>query len=261
MEPSELMPTRGWQVPLAAALAEFARADPRVVEVGVHGSTAGHPDGLDQWSDLDMLITALDTQALAEDLAGHIAARHAPIFASHRSDGADRHTLRLVLTDLRRIDITVVPTTSPQPRPADTARPDLNQALGAIVEEFYFDAVVAAVKAARSDVLIGSHLTLALARHVLVAAMILRDHDERTTHHRYGGTRHDAWAARLALAAVPHDRDSITAAIRHYTTVLGDLLAERGVPRVEPGPLWRLLDTVDAAPRIERREPAERHGV
>ena len=206
------MPARRWQVPLAVALAEFAKADPRVVGVGVHGSTAGQLDGLDQWSDLDLLITALDTRSVAEDLAGHIAARHAPIFASHRSGGPDRHTLRLVLTDLRRIDITVVPTTSPQP--ADTTHSDLNQALDTMVEEFYFDAVVAAVKAARSGMLIGAHLTLGLARHVLVAAMLLRDHDERTTHHRYGGTRHDAWAARLVPPSAPHDRASITAAIR-----------------------------------------------
>lgn len=121
MHTSGPMPTRGWQVPLAAALAEFATADPRVVEVETHGSTAGPPDRIDQWCDLDLLITALDTRSVAEDLAGHIAACHAPVFASHRSGGPDRHTLRLVLTDLRRIDITVVPPSNPQPRPAGTA--------------------------------------------------------------------------------------------------------------------------------------------
>lgn len=256
------MPTRGWQVPLAAALAEFARADPSVAGVEVHGSTAGQPDVVDQWSDLDLLTTALDARSVAENLAGQIAACHAPIFASHRSGGPDRHTVRLLLTDLRRIDITVVPTTSPKPRPAGTARSDLSQALNTVVEEFFFDAVLAGVKAARSDMLIGAHLTLGLARHVLVAAMILRDHDERTTHHRFGGTGHDAWAARLAPASAPHDRASITAAIRHYTTVLCDLLAERGItPRIGPGPLWRLLDAVDAATRIECCEPTERRGA
>ncbi|MBR7828166.1 hypothetical protein KDK95_17750 [Actinospica sp. MGRD01-02] len=117
------------------------------------------------------------------------------------------------------------------------------------------------MKAARSDVLIGAHLTLGLARHVLVAAIILRDHDERTSHHRYGGTAHDAWAARLATAPTPHDRASITAAIRHYTAVLGDLLAERGItPRGGPGPLWRLLDAVDSAPRIGCCDTADRRG-
>jgi len=110
--------------------------------------------------------------------------------------------------------------------------------------------------------LIGAHLTLGLARHVLVAAMILRDHDERTTHHRYGGTGHDVWAARLAPAPAPHDRASITAAIRHYTTVLYDLLAERGItPRVGPSPLWMLLDAAEAATRIERCEPTERRSA
>jgi hypothetical protein len=262
MQASGPMPARGWQVPLAAALAEFARADPRVVGVDVHGSTAEQPDLVDEWSDLDLLITALDAHSVAEDMASHIATCHAPVYASHRSGGPDRHTVRLVLTDLRRIDITVVPTSSPEPRPAGTAHSDLSQALNNVVEEFFFDAVLAAVKAARSDILIGAHLTLGLARHVLVAAMILRDHDERTTHHRYGGTVHDVWAASLAPASAPHDRASITAAIRHYTTVLGDLLAERDItPRIGPGTLWNLLDAVDAASRIERGGPTERRGV
>lgn len=131
-----------------------------------------------------------------------------------------------------------------------------------MVEEFFCDAILAAVKAARHDLLIGAHLTLGLARHVLVAAMILRDHDERTTHHRYGGTVYDIWAARLALASAPHDRASITAAIRHYTTVFADLLTERGITaRIDPGPLWGLLDAVDASTRIEPGETAERRGT
>ncbi|HTJ67409.1 MAG TPA: hypothetical protein VL551_07770 [Actinospica sp.] len=78
--------------------------------------------------------------------------------------------------------------------------------------------------------------------------MLVRDHDERATHHRYGGTGHDVWAARLAKAPAPHDQGSITAAIRHYTGVLGELLAERGItPKVDEQPLWTLLDAVDAA--------------
>ncbi|MCF3131736.1 hypothetical protein [Streptomyces olivochromogenes] len=42
-----------------------------------------------------------------------------------------------------------------------------------LINDCRFDAVMAAVKAAREDVLIGGHLTLQLARHVLVAALLL----------------------------------------------------------------------------------------
>jgi hypothetical protein len=246
-ESSGLMPPPGWQALLAAELAEHARSDPRVLEMRVHGSATGNADAIDAWSDLDLLITALDARVVAQDLADHIGTRHSPIFTSHRSDGPERCTLRLVLTDLRRIDITVASSTSRVPLPAADADPELGQVLQELAEEFRFEAALAAVKAARGDMLIGAHLTLGLARHVLVAAMLVRDHDEHTTHHRYGGTRHDVWAARLASAPAPHDQRSITAAIRHYTQVLGELLAERGITLpVDEQPLWTLLDAVDA---------------
>jgi len=90
---------------------------------------------------------------------------------------------------------------------------------------FRFEAVLAAVKAARGDVLIGAHLTLQLARHVLVIAMLLRDRDAGTNHHRHGGSRWDQWAARLAAAPAPYSRAGITAAIRFYASMLDEILA------------------------------------
>jgi hypothetical protein len=78
-------------------------------------------------------------------------------------------------------------------------------AVAEVIGVFHFDAVLAAVKAARGDVLIGAHLTLQLARHILVIAM-LRDRDAGTAHHRFGGSRWDTWASRLARAPAPYTR-------------------------------------------------------
>ncbi|MFF4520436.1 hypothetical protein [Streptomyces bluensis] len=61
-----------------------------------------------------------------------------------------------------------------------------------LVTAFRFDAVLAAVRAARGDMLIGAHLTFQLARHILVIAMLIRDREAGTNHHRFGGTRWDA---------------------------------------------------------------------
>lgn len=243
---SNLMPARGWQFPLAAALIEYAQADTRVIDVHVHGSVAGGDNALDEWSDLDLVVTARAPAAVAEDLAAHIEAHH-PVFAKQSSHGEDRHTVRLVLTDLRRIDISVNSENATAPKPAPSTGTGLRHALLALTSEFHFEAVLAAVKAARCDLLIATHLTLGLARHILVAAMLVRDHDKHTTHHRHGGTTHDTWATRLAGAPPPRDRGSITAAIRHYTTVLHSLLAELDLATPDPDCLWLILDAVDSA--------------
>jgi hypothetical protein len=89
------------------------------------------------------------------------------------------------LSDLRRIDISAAP---PEP-PCGTAhatdpgqRQDPAEAVAGIVASFRFDTVLAAVNAARGGILIGAHLTLQLARHVLMIAMLLRDRDAGTDH-------------------------------------------------------------------------------
>jgi hypothetical protein len=115
-----------------------------------------------------------------------------------------------------------------------------------LINDFRFDAVLAAVKAARSDVLIGAHLTLQLARHILVIAMLLRDRDAGTTHHRFGGSRWDEWASRLAQVPAPYARAGITAAIRSYTMMLEEIVANwDSLPRLDNDPLHALLSAVE----------------
>jgi hypothetical protein len=127
-----------------------------------------------------------------------------------------------------------------------------------IVAAFRFEAVLAAVRAARGDVLIGAHLTLQLARHVLVIAMLLRDRDARTDHHRHGGSRSDQWAAQLAAAPAPDNRAGITAAIRFYSTALDEILAH-WAPGTQPdnGPLLDLLACLSLVlPAVEGKHGA-----
>ena len=96
--------------------------------------------------------------------------------------------------------------------------------------------------------LIGAHLTLQLARHILVIAMLIRDRKAGTNHHRFGGTRWDAWAARLASAPAPYTRAGITEAIRYYADALDELLLIGfGLGRLsDDRPLQNLLDAIDA---------------
>ncbi|GHE12828.1 hypothetical protein [Streptomyces alanosinicus] len=241
------LPAVGWQHTLASALTGFASRDERILDIRVHGSTADCGETLDQWSDLDLMITTSEPLAVAEDLAQEIAEHHAPVFASNQSGDTDRHTRRLVLCDLRRLDLTFV-AASPRgaPKAVTAPPPDVRGLIDPLVNDFRFDAVLAVCKAARHDVLIGAHLTLGLARHILVAAMVLRDRSKGTTHHRHGDTRYDTWATRLAAAPPPYDPVAIASAIRYYTVALRDLLTEHGVhSRLDNGPLLALLDTVD----------------
>jgi hypothetical protein len=240
-------PGDDWQPRTLAGLAALAAKDTRISDFRVHGSASGTVDSTDRWSDLDLLISATDPVTVAEDFARQIGSRLSPVFAASRSGDASGYCVRLVLRDLRRIDVTATTPAPGEPDPADAA-PDQNpaDAVAELVNDFRFDAVLAAVKAARGDVLIGAHLTLQLARHILVIAMLLRDRDAGTTHHRFGGSRWDEWASRLAQVPAPYTRAGITAAIRSYTTMLEEIVANwNSLPRLDNGPPYALLRAVE----------------
>lgn len=210
----------------------------------MYGSASGTAASADRWSDLDVLITAAEPAAAADSLARRIGCRLSLVFAADRSESPSAYCVRLALRDLRRIDITAAAPAGDGQHPA-AAVPDQGpaDAIARLIGSFQFDAVLAAVKAARGDVLIGAHLTLQLARHILAIVMLLRDRDAGTAHHRYGGSRWDAWATRLAQAPAPYPPAGITAAIRSYTTML-DEIAANWDPQPQPDnrPLLELLN-------------------
>lgn len=234
-------------------LAEMASRDSRIRDLRTHGSASGERPCIDRWSDLDIVLTTRDPVAVAEDFAHRVSARFSPVFATSRSGNSARYSRRLVLCDLRRLDITAVNPVDCEAPPGFHTADDSTDAMAELVNDFRFDAVLAAVKAARNDVLIGAHLTLQLARHVLVAAMLLRDREAETNHHLFGGTRWDAWATRLASAPTPYDRAGVTAAIRYYANVLEEVLSEWDAERRnDNGPLFTLLDSVDEQPGVHQ---------
>jgi hypothetical protein len=250
MNPVPLLPPVGWQQRLLPVLTGLAAEDGRIGSLRVHGSASDSGADLDRWSDLDLLVTAADPSGTAEDLARRIGDRVAPVFAASRSGDDSGYCVRLVLTDLRRIDISAEPLEFPDDARQDATlglrQQEPGEAVAGIAASFQFDAVLAAVRAARGDILIGAHLTLELARHVLVIAMLLRDRDTGTDHHRRGGSRWDQWAARLVDAPAPYGRAGITSAIRFYAAMLDEILAfwdPRAVP--DSGPLLGLLSAVD----------------
>ena len=242
-------PGDGWQQRMLPVLAGLAAADTRIGDFQVHGSASGPGASTDQWSDLDVMITAVDPVMAAEDFACQVGHCLSPVFAANRSENSRRYCVRLVLWDLRRIDVTaIVAPGGEQDRDPDErgrGQPPAD-AIAELIGDFQFDAVLAAVKAARGDVLIGAHLTLQLARHVLEMAMLLRDQDAGTTHHRFGGSRWDEWAFRLTKAPAPYTPAGITGAICFYTTMLDEIVAYWAPPpHLDNSPLLALLDAID----------------
>jgi hypothetical protein len=76
--------------------------------------------------------------------------------------------------------------------------------------------------------------------------MLLRDRDAGTAHHRYGGSRWDAWASQLGEVPGPYTQAAITAAIRFYAIKLDEIVADWD-PHVQLDnrPLLELLDAVE----------------
>jgi hypothetical protein len=241
------LPPLGWQHEALAELRTWAAHEPEILGLTTHGSAAGSEEP-DEYSDLDVTITSTDPLGCAARLTDVMTARFTPVFASASSTRKDGITLRLVLKDLRRIDATIT-LSHPEPSHAVTAPVQdgsLRREFDTLINDFLFEAVLAAVKAGRGDLLIAAHLTYGLARHILTGAMLMRDRDTGTRHHRHGGTGHDRWAA--ALGPAPAITDAATAArvIRCYTGVFAELAAAVGFEHpLDTRPLHTLLDMLD----------------
>ena len=172
---------------------------------------------LDRWSDLDLLVVladgALDRFWPSLDWLGRLG----EVYALDTSSGPDHHTLRACFTDLARVDFLLV-AESRLPRCAvslgplrggarvvldrtggglpEALRPGVEAPAGPVAPDdgafrelergFRWNAVVAAAKLGRGDLLIGGHLALEMAQACLVLAMMLRDRAAGTRHHRRG---------------------------------------------------------------------------
>lgn len=132
---------------------------------------------LDEWSDLDVEVTAsehLDVERLLDSR----------LWAWQESRTDDGQVLRLVTRDGRRLDLTVTGPAVVVPEPP-------------VDNEVRFDAALAATRLGRGNLLIGLHLVLGIGREALVESMRAADLAAGTVHHRVA-TPFDARAAEVA---------------------------------------------------------------
>ncbi|WP_144754507.1 hypothetical protein [Curtobacterium pusillum] len=168
-----------WQTDLLEGIRTRAPAGSTVEPYG----SVTEPGTLDGWSDVDVALT-LTADVDAETLLGGT-----PWAWQEHQDGATQ-TVRLVLVDGRRVDLTVQGERVRLPAsPVDAS--------------VRFDAALAAVRFGRGNDLIGMHLVLGIVRTALVDVMIAVDRATGTDHHRSGSPLDARASEASALLAGP----------------------------------------------------------
>lgn len=262
-----------WHEPTLHDLATLLNKDSAVRALVAIGTCAlqGHADA---WSDLDAVLV-LESAALGRyypspDWLSPIG----QVFAVDHAEGKHWSTLRVCLTDLRRIDLlmtteqdlseisvwpwnpfangrrilfsrsTALDAALAQPaRPA--APPDYSpDQFQSLANQFWFKGTLAVTKIARNDLLVGLHLALDMVRDCTVLAMALRDRAAGTAHHRVGGAYNHV-VALLDTSCQPHNAEGILNIIKQSVTLFEQLSAEWSESYVPKGKT--LLDLISCA--------------
>jgi hypothetical protein len=182
---AEVAPARAYAARMTwqTDLLERIRAQvPAGSTVEPYGSVT-EPGTLDGWSDVDVTLTLtadVDADALLDGTP----------WAWQEHETETTQTVRLVLVDGRRVDLTVLGehVRLPTPPADDSVR---------------FDAALAAVRFGRRNDLIGMHLVLGIVRTALVDVMVAIDAETGTDHHRSGSPLDARASEAQALLAEP----------------------------------------------------------
>lgn len=247
----------------ADLLSQVLANDARVRGLVLTGSLA-HPDVvLDQWSDVDLVVVVADGGTAEFHPATQWLGRRGPVYAADVSQHGYVGVTRAFFADGLRVDVVVAPESacaegdtwplaavhygarclfsrsaaldallaaaaapSPAP-PVDTE--DLGRG-------FRFKAMLAASKVARGDLLVALHLTLDLVRDCTVLAMLRRDRELGTDHHRQGNP-HDPLLAALPSPPVSYEAGTILDCIVASAQAFGNLSLQPRCDGSDDGPL------------------------
>lgn len=268
-----------WQAQAVDQLSQTFRQDPDAKAFILGGSLADPETQEDAWSDVDAAII------LADQTVDRYYLTTAWLSPLGRLVGAERHedhltkTLRVCLEGLHRFDLLfIAESTLHNPSlwdrnpfhpsyvvvwsevpdletyialfPAPTVYQDTpREEIEGLVDAFWLKASVAIVKVVRSDLLIGLHLALDLARDCLVLQMIRRDREKRTTIHRTGGWGNEL-ATRIAWDGQEGAGEDALNLITRSCEVFDELASELLPGTDRRGPL--LLPIIEAARQVCR---------
>jgi hypothetical protein len=175
-----------WQLALLRKLESIAERHDAIVGIRPFGSIT---DGrLDEWSDLDVELRVVWDRLAQVFPSTEWMGNLGEIYAVDTGKESGAEVTRIVFSDLRRLDLRMIPHDAIIESSSTTVPPvDPRAQIDQLRNEFLFESIKTITKIGRDDLLIGGHLVLGLEQKVLVLAMILRDRHFQTTVHRRGG--------------------------------------------------------------------------
>ncbi|MDX9972158.1 MAG: hypothetical protein RBU21_04105 [FCB group bacterium] len=202
-----------WQRQALSDVTELLHTKPCVLGLAVIGSCAGADDAIDAWSDVDFVVLVKDPD-FEGFLQGDWLLDIGRLYCCARSRNERFNTVRAYYENGRRYDFLIASSaqwarcSEWNPNPVCRAvrclfshvpgfpgmvaadvppmSPFPLQELTGLAEQFRFKGMMAAGKVARNDLLVALHLALDMFRDCCVLAMLLRDRELGSNHHRRG---------------------------------------------------------------------------
>lgn len=210
------MAVDGWQQKAIERVKAVLEADDDVKGLVLIGSYTRTDVGTDIWSDIDLVVTVAD-EALSRfsPATDWISAIGEP-YCFSQSNTDDYHVTRAYLIDGSRLDIVIVSESSLErigewetnplrymntclfsrspaldralsmSFPPPTLKPVSSEEFDRMANDFWFKGMLAVSKIGRTELLVALHLCLDMIRDCLVLAMMLRDRETGSDHHRDG---------------------------------------------------------------------------
>lgn len=209
------MTTQLWHDNAIHEITALLQANEVVQGLVLTGSCARDDVQPDEWSDLDFTLVIKDSAYEQFFPSTDWLAHFNEIYATAQHSDAHLGVLRAFFTDGRSMDFVIIRESalsdidnwSHNPIAYEVrclfsrsdaldkvlARvfdkplfiPPTSECFEQLANTFWFKGMLAAAKVARGDLLIALHLSLDMVRDCAVLAMILRDREKGTNHHRY----------------------------------------------------------------------------
>lgn len=267
-----MIKTEPWQAEALEELEVILKSDQDVLALAVFGSTLESRH--DPWSDIDcLLVVREDAYSKFFPDTGWLNSFGEP-YTHQTSENIFSASTRICFTDFRRFDIVIttpsklaqldrwtqipfwrgvrilfsrssqitqlLASTWPSPKPTRPSKAEFE----AMVNHFWFKAMLASNKVVRNDRLIALHLALDLVRDCCVLGMILRDRREGTNVHREGGAGNHV-VVELHRDDISYTSTGILAMIEHSAIQFDRLAGEWSQDyKVKRGPLLEWLEHI-----------------
>jgi Streptomycin adenylyltransferase len=238
-----------WQAPAIHDLVTLLEPDEAVQALLLKGSLSNPQIQADSWSDVDVTIVVAD--GFLHTFFPTIAwlAPLGELYTFSQSSDERTRTTRACFADFRRLDcvfvqecdfsIQAIHSEAVQPLFSRSPLVDgilakatltvppvatvTSEQFEQMVNAFWFKGMLTTSKVMRNDLLIATHLALELVQDTCVLAMMLRDREKGTSHHREGGMG-NALIAQLDAERHPYTPIGLLESVKQ-SSILFDTLA------------------------------------